>query len=90
MLNCLASKCDSGEQTQSLVYYIFVLNMSNKQNQERLCTEPKEDPVATMHFVIGFEEILKRQKTIGQPSTPTIVKEEPVFVVSGQKVKREC
>ena len=63
ILNGLASKCDFGEQTQSLVYDIFVLNMSNKQVQERLCTEPKEDSAAALQFAIAFEEGLRRQKT---------------------------
>ena len=32
----LALKCDFGEQTQGLMYDIFVLNMFNMQVQERL------------------------------------------------------
>ena len=43
-----------------------------------------------MPLAIAFEEGHKRQKTIGQPSTSTKVKEERVFVVSGQGDKREC
>ena len=89
IFNCLASKCDFGEQTQCLVYDIFLVNMSNKQVQKRLCTEPK-DPAAELHFAIVFEEVLRRQKSIGQPSTSTKTKGEPVFVVSSQGDKREC
>ena len=89
-LNGLAPKCDFGEQTQSLVYDMFVLNMSNKQVQERLCTEPKEDPTAALQFAIAFEEGIRRQKTIGQPCTSGKVKEEPVFMVAGHKDEKEC
>ena len=44
VLNGLAAKCDFGNQTEGLVYDVFVLNMANKQVQEKLCTEPKETP----------------------------------------------
>ena len=86
----MAAKCDFGEQTQSLVYDMFVLNMSNKQVQERLCTEPREDPNAALQFAIAFEEGIRRQKTIGQPCTSVKVKEEPVFMVAVYKDKKEC
>ena len=90
VLNGLAAKCDFGEQTQSLVYDMFVLNMSNKQVQERLCTEPRENPRDALQFAIAFEEGIRRQKTIGQPCTSVKVKEEPVFMVAGHKDKKEC
>ena len=89
-LNGLAAKCDFREQTQSLVYDMSVLNMSKKQAQERLCTEPKEDPTAALQFAIAFEKGIRRQKMIGQPCTSTKVKEEPVFMVAGHKDKKEC
>ena len=90
ILNGLAAKCDFGEQTQRLVYDMSVLNMSNKQVQERLCTEPKEDPMAALQFAIAFEEGIRKQKTIGQLCTSTKVKEEPVFMVAGHKDEKEC
>ena len=43
-LNGLASNCDFGSQTTSLVYAIFVSNMKNASVQERLFTEPKHNP----------------------------------------------
>ena len=62
-LNGLTAKCDFGKQTQSLVYDMFVLKMSSKKKvQERLCTEPKEDPLAALQFAIAFEEGIRRQK----------------------------
>ena len=39
-LNGLAARCGFGDQTEGLVHDIFVLNMNNKQIQEKLCTEP--------------------------------------------------
>ena len=43
-LNGLAAKCNFGDQSESLVNDIFVLNMANNnsQVQEKLCTEPKK------------------------------------------------
>ena len=35
-LNGLAARCDFGNQTESLVHDIFILNMNNKQVQEKL------------------------------------------------------
>ena len=67
----------------------FVLNMSNKQNQERRCTEPK-DPAAALQLAIASVEGRRRQKTIGQHSTPTKVKEEPVFVDSAKETKKNA
>ena len=65
VLNRLAAKCIFGNQTGGLVYDIFVFNMSNKQVQAKLCTEPKETPGEALQFAIAFEDGLKRQKTYG-------------------------
>ena len=43
--NGLATRCDFGNQTEKLVYDIFVLNMENKQVQEKLSNGPKENTV---------------------------------------------
>ena len=40
-LNGLAAKCDFGDQTESLVHDIFVLNMANKQVQENCVLSQK-------------------------------------------------
>ena len=58
--NGLAAKCNFDNQTEGLVYDIFVLNMSNKQVQEQLCTESKETPAEALLFVIAFEDWLKK------------------------------
>ena len=58
----LAAKCDFGNQTEGLVYNVFVLNMANKQVQEKLCTEPKETPAEALQFAIAFEDGLKNRE----------------------------
>ena len=88
ILNGLAAKCDFGNQTEGLVYDIFVLNMANKQVQEKLCTEPKDNPADALQFAIAFEDGLKRQRTYGYINQETKIKEEPVCSVSGAKQKR--
>ena len=91
ILNGLAAKCDFGNQTEGLVYDIFVLNMANKQVQEKLCTEPKDNPADALQFAIAFEDGLKRQRTYGYINQETKIKEEPVCSVSGAKQNnREC
>ena len=41
-LNSFAAICDFGEITTTLVRDMFILHMSNKKVQEKLCMEPKE------------------------------------------------
>ena len=79
IFNGLAGECDFGHQTQNLVYDIFILNMSNKQVEEKLCTEPKDNTLDALQFAIAYEDGVKRQRTIGNPGTSVSVKEEPVF-----------
>ena len=74
----LAAKCDFGNQTEGLVYDIFVLNMGNKKVQENLCTEPKNNPAEALQFAIAFEDGLKRQRTYGFIIQEQKIKEEPV------------
>ena len=89
ILNGLAAKCDFGNQTEWLVYDIFVLNMANKQVQEKLCTEPKDNPADDLQFAIAFEDGLKR--IYGYINQEKKIKEEPVCSVSGVKQNsREC
>ena len=87
VLNGLAAKCDFGNQIEGLVYDIFILNMSNKQVQEKLCTEPKDNPLDALQFAIAFEDGLKRQKTYGYISQEAKVKEEPVCTISKKQWK---
>ena len=64
--------------------------MSNKQVQEKLCTEPKDNPLDAFQFAIVFEDGLKRQKTYGYISQEAIVK-KTVCVISGNRQNnREC
>ena len=88
-LNGLAAKCDVGDQTESLVHDIFVLNMANKQLQEKLFTQPKQTPAETLQFAIAFEDGLKRQKFYGYINQKPKVKDEPVCAVSTSN-SREC
>ena len=81
MLNRLAAKCDFGNQTEGLVYNIFVLNMSNKQLQEKLCSEPKDNPADALQFAIAFEDGLKRLRTYVYIIQEPKLKEEPVCSV---------
>ena len=91
VLNGLAAKCDFGNQTEGLVYDIFVLNMANKQVQEKLCTEPKDNPADALQFAIAFEDGLKRQRTYGYINQEPKVKMEPVCSISGSRQnEREC
>ena len=91
VLNGLAAKCDFGNQTEGLVYDVFVLNMANKQVHEKLCTEPKETPAEALQFAIAFEDGLKRQRTYGYIGNETKIKEEPVCTISGNRQNtKEC
>ena len=54
-LNGLAAMCDFGEITFTLVLDMFVLQMTNKKVQEKLCTEPQE-PDRALEFAIASEE----------------------------------
>ena len=89
-LNGLAARCNFGDQTESLVHDIFVLNMANKQVQEKLCTEPKETPAEALQFAIAFEDGLKRQKSYGYINQEPKVKEEPICAISSNNNTREC
>ena len=55
-LNGLVAKCDSGDRSERLVHDIFVLNIANKQVQEKPCTEPMESPARKLQFAIAFED----------------------------------
>ena len=91
-LNGLASRCELGEITQTLVHDVFILNMNNKKVQEKLCVEPYDNPQEALQYAISYEEGIKRQKSMGvgvAESSKVAVKSEPVYAV--EKVnKREC
>ena len=83
-LNGLASRCELGEITQTLVHDVFILNMNNKKVQVKLCVEPFTDPQDALIYAISFEEGVKRQKTMGigvAESSKVAIKTEPVCAV---------
>ena len=65
ILNGHAPKCDFGDQTGGLVYDFVVLNITKKQVQEKLCTEPKDNSTETLQLELDFKDGLRRQKTYG-------------------------
>ena len=91
-LNGLASKCELGEITQTLVHDVFILNMNNKKVQEKLCVEPFNEPQEALQYAISYEEGIKRQRSMGigvaEGSKPPI-KTEPVCAVDKMN-NREC
>ena len=62
VLNGLAANCDFGTQTTGLVYDIFVSNMKNTAVQERLFTEPKDNPEEALKFAVAFEQGAQQKK----------------------------
>ena len=87
-LNGLAANCDFGTQTQGLVYDIFVSNMRNTVVQERLFTEPRDNPDEALKYAIAFEQGVQQKRTICTKQ-PT-VKEEPVAVVEKNAECYKC
>ena len=88
-LNGLASKCELGEFTQTLVHDVFILNMNNKKVQEKLCVEPFNDPQEALQYAISYEEGIKRQRSMGigvAEGSKATKKTEPVCAVDN----REC
>ena len=64
-LNGLASRCELGEITQTLVHDMFILKMNNNKVHEKLCVEPFDDPQDALQYAISYEEGVKRRKTMG-------------------------
>ena len=91
ILNGLAARCDFGNQTEWLVYDIFVLNMANKQVQEKLCVKLKDNPADAIQFAIAFEDGLSRQRTYCYINQEPKVKDQQVFSVRGAtQNNRKC
>ena len=87
-LNGLASNCDFGTQTISLVYDIFVSNMKNVVVQERLFTEPKDNPEEALKFALASEQGAQQKKTICVKTAN--IKEKPVFAVEKNNECYKC
>ena len=58
-LNGLASRCEPGEITQTLVHDVFILNMNNKKVQKKLCVESFNDPQDALKYANSYEEGVK-------------------------------
>ena len=78
-LKGLAANCDFGTQTTGLVYDIFVSNMKNTLVQERLFTEPRNNPNEALKIAVAFEQGAEQKKTICVKTAN--INEEPVFAV---------
>ena len=55
-LNGMASECDFGAQTESLVNDIFILNIKNLAVQNKLRKDPKTNPKDALEFAIAYEQ----------------------------------
>ena len=60
--------------------------MNNKTVQQRLCTEPKEEPEEALKFAVAFEEGISQQKSF---SGGNETKAEPVYQIN-ERVKNPC
>ena len=91
-LKGLASICELGKITQTLVHDVFILNMNNKKVQEKLYAEPYDNPQNALQYAIFYEEGIKRQKSMSvgvAESSKVAVKSEPVYAMDRAN-KREC
>ena len=75
-LNGLAAKCNFGNITESLVKDVFIVNLNNKDVQQKLCTKPKSTIADTIQFAISYEEGALRQQSFEKMDKPNI-KPEP-------------
>ena len=62
--------------------------MTNKQVQEKLCTESKETPAKALKFAIAYEDGLRRQNAYGQISEGITIKMKPVYSI--RRNAKEC
>ena len=80
-LTGLAARCGFEKQTEILIMDAFIQNMHNKTVQERVCTEPIEQPQEALRFAIAFEERISHQKSFGGN---TNIKNEPVYPIDNK------
>ena len=71
-LNGLAAKCNFGGITESLVKDVFIVNMNNKEVQQKMCTEPKSTIEENIQFAFAYEEGIIRQQSFEQTTQPNI------------------
>ena len=72
----LAARCNFGIVTESLAKDDFIVNMNNKEVQQKLCTEPKDTIAKTIQLAISYEEGAMRQQSFDKVDKPNI-KAEP-------------
>ena len=75
-LNGLAPKGNFWGITESLVKDVFIVNMANKDVQQKLCTESKTTVQETIQFAISYEEGAIKQQSFEKLDKPKI-KQEP-------------
>ena len=68
-LTGLAARCEFDQQTEGLIMDAFIQNMHNKTVQERLCTDPKNQPQEALRFAITFGEGIAQQQNYTGGST---------------------
>ena len=78
-LNGLAAKCNFGLITESFVKDVFIVNMTNKEVQQKLCTEPKGTVADNIQFAIAYEEGIIKQQSFDQLEKPQIKAEVNVI-----------
>ena len=60
--------------------------MNNKTVQQRICTEPKDDPEEALRFAVAFEERISQRKSFGGGSEVEI---EPIYAIK-ERLKNPC
>ena len=75
-LNGLAARCNFGNVTESLVKDGFIVNMNNKEVQQKLWTEPKDTNAEAIQFVISYEEGAMGQQSFVKLDTPNILQNQ--------------
>ena len=87
-LNGLASKCNFDTIPESLVKDVFIVNMINKEVQQKLCSEPKLTVNDKVQFAIAYEEGTIRQQSFDNMEKPKKETEPPEINNINQNAKR--
>ena len=61
----------------------FIQNMNNKSVQQKLCTEPRDDPQEAFRFAVTYEEGINQHKEYEKPTKE--IKSETVYAVAERK-----
>ena len=61
----------------------FIQNMNNKMLQQKLCTEPKDNPQEAFRFAVAYEEGISQHQTF--ESGRREIENEPVYAVTERK-----